>query len=76
MEIILAIVAFFLLAIIGFVVYFYFFVKRKIRKFFGGDIKKEKPETENQWNSQHRQEKVFKKDEGEYVDFEEIKDKE
>lgn len=76
MEIILAIVAFFLLAIIGFVVYFYFFVKRKIRKFFGGDIKNEEPETENQWNSQHRQEKVFKKDEGEYVDFEEIKDKE
>lgn len=76
MEIILAIVAFFLLAIIGFVVYFYFFVKRKIRRFFGGDIKKDEPETENQWNSQHRQEKVFKKDEGEYVDFEEIKDKE
>ena len=62
MEIILAIVAFFLLAIIGFVVYFYFFVKRKIRKFFGGDIKNEEPETENQWNSQHRQGKVFKKD--------------
>lgn len=55
---------------------FYFFVKRKIRKFFGFESqgKNEETNSDTNWNSKRNHDKIFPKDEGEYIDFEEVKD--
>ncbi|MGL4292240.1 MAG: DUF4834 family protein [Bacteroidales bacterium] len=74
MKFLLIILLFFILLVmlLGFTVI------RTVYKFLTGGGKKnqgfdqQRPENREQWNNTNKKEKLFSKDEGEYIDFEEI----
>lgn len=65
---------FLLILILFFVIFVVMGVLGFVRSIFGGKMPRRKPTEQNDNTQKQAKEKFFKPDEGEYVDYEEMKD--